>query len=165
MKTEICQFCLRSGILCSKCKDRVERGEISQTDLKIAKMLISLEEKFPSLQDIYFYKAIESDGILAIIVREQDIQKFLNYSGRIRRFLEKKIEKRIRILGHNSDDRKFLEDLFAPSRILAINKIWLPDGTTMTRVILRRKIRINLNALEEIANKIQGISLRIEFAD
>ncbi len=55
-----------------------------------------------------------------------------------------------------------------PLNILTINTIWLPDGTTETRVILKRKrglqLPFDLNALKEIAKKVRKIVLRIEFA-
>jgi len=67
------------------------------------------------------------------------------------------------------DDRKFLEDLFVPFSILTINTIWLPDGTTETRVILKRKrgaqLPMDLKALKEIASKVRKMSLRVEIAD
>ena len=56
-------------------------------------------------------------------------------------------------------ERKFLEDLFVPLSILTINKIWLPDGTTETRVILnrgRRKRIPNVKAAKETAQKTSG---------
>ena len=166
MKTELCQFCLRSGILCSKCKKKVEKGEISQLDLEIARLLLSIEDKYPSLQDVYFHKSIDADNVLAILVKRGDIAKMLSYGGKIIKVLEKKTKKSVRLLEHNTDERKFLEDLFAPLSILTINKIWLPDGTTETKVILKRKrTLLNVNALKEIARKVQGITLRIEFAD
>ncbi|MFB0522878.1 MAG: transcription elongation factor NusA, partial [Candidatus Bathyarchaeia archaeon] len=60
------------------------------------------------------------------------------------------------------------EDLFAPLSIITINTIWLPDGTTETRVILRRRGRrsppIRVDALKEIAQKVRGITIRVEFA-
>ncbi|MGF3521971.1 MAG: hypothetical protein ACQXXJ_02605, partial [Candidatus Bathyarchaeia archaeon] len=64
---------------------------------------------------------------------------------------------------------KFLEDLFMPLSILTINTIWLPDGTTETRVILRRKrgsqLPFDLKALKEIAHAVRKMTLRVEFAD
>jgi hypothetical protein len=66
------------------------------------------------------------------------------------------------------DERKFLEDLFAPLSIITINTIWLPDGTQETRVILRRRGRkppLNLEAMKQLAQKVRGITLRVEFAD
>jgi hypothetical protein len=63
-----------------------------------------------------------------------------------------------------------LEDLSAPLSIVTINTIWLPDGTTETRVILRRRRRdsrlpFNVKALKEIARKVRNMTLRVEFAD
>jgi len=169
VKAELCQFCLKSGILCSKCQEKVRKGEISETDLKIARLLLSLEEKYPPLQDVYFHKAVEADGILAILVERGDVAKMLSYGGKITKILSQKTGKKIRVLEYNSDERKFLEDLFAPLNIITINKIWLPDGTTETRVILKKKgrgkPRINIDAIKEIAKKIQGMTLRVEFSD
>jgi len=75
----------------------------------------------------------------------------------------------VRVLEYGVDDRKFLEDLFLPLNILTINTIWLPDGSTETRVILRRKrgaqMPFDLKALKEIALKVKKMSLRVEFAD
>ncbi|MBS7607382.1 MAG: hypothetical protein QW502_01325 [Candidatus Bathyarchaeia archaeon] len=167
MKAELCQFCLRSGILCSKCRAKLERGEVTRLDLEIARLLVSIEDKYPLLQDVYFHGAVEADNILAILVRRGDANKILSYGGKIIRFLEDKTGKSIRILEYNTNERKFLEDLFSPLSILTINKIWLPDGTVETRVILkgRKKSSLNVNAMREIAKRVRGITLRVEFAD
>jgi hypothetical protein len=39
---------LKSGILCPKCSEKVKSGEITDSDLKIARVLLSLEESYPS---------------------------------------------------------------------------------------------------------------------
>ncbi|HDO41523.1 MAG TPA: hypothetical protein ENH03_01285 [Candidatus Bathyarchaeota archaeon] len=164
MKAELCQFCLRSGILCSRCRAKLERGEVTQLDLEVARLLVSIEDKYPLLQDVFFHKAVEADNVLAILVGRGDAGKILSYGGRIIRFLESKVGKDVRILEYNTSERKFLEDLFAPLTILTINKIWLPDGTVETKVILKgSRRRINIDAMREIAKKIRGITLRVEF--
>ena len=169
MKAELCQFCLKSGILCPKCREKVRKGEVTRTDLKVARLLVSLEEKYPPLQDVYFHKSVEAGGVLAIIVGKGDIARMLSYGGKIIKDLERETNKKIRVLEHNSDERKFLEDLFAPMSILTINKIWLPDGTTETRVVLKRRGRmrppVKMKSLRSIAKKLYGMSLRVEFAD
>ncbi|HUT16813.1 MAG TPA: transcription elongation factor NusA, partial [Acidobacteriota bacterium] len=81
MKTELCSFCLKSGILCQKCSAKVKAGEISELDLRIARLLLSLEEKYPSLQNICFYKAVVVDRTLAIIVGHGDVPRLLGYGG------------------------------------------------------------------------------------
>lgn len=167
MKTTLCSFCLKSGILCSKCQSKIKSGEVSETDLKIARLLLSLEATNPTLQDVHFYKAVEADDVLALIVGRGDMSSFLGQGRKITKFLEEKIGKTIRILEESVDDRKFLEDLFAPLSIITINTIWLPDGTTETRVILRKRGRtpppIMVKAMKEIAKKVRNITLRVEF--
>ena len=167
MKTELCSYCLKSGILCHKCSAKVKTGEISEIDLRIARLLLSLEEKYPALQNVSFYRAVEADRTLAIVVGHGDVPRLLGYSGKIMRALGKETGKSIRILEYGVDDRKFLEDLFMPLSILTINTIWLPDGTTETRVILKKRrgspMPFDAKALKEIARKVRKISLRVEF--
>jgi len=164
----VCHFCLKSGILCSKCQTKLRLGEITKTDLEIGRLLMSLESNYPTLQDIYFYKAIEHDDILALVVGRGDVARLLSYGGKILRAVRNKSGKTVRVLEYGVDDRKFLEDLFAPFSILTINTIWLPDGTTETRVILRKRGRrtphFNIEALKQIAQKARGMTLRVEFS-
>ena len=169
MRTELCSFCLKSGILCQKCSAKVKSGEISELDLKIARLLLSLEGKYPSLQNVCFYKAVGVGKTLAIIVGHGDVPRLLGYGGKIIKALGEETRKSVRVLEYGVDDRKFLEDLFMPLNILTINTIWLPDGTTETRVILKRKrgsqLPFDLKALKEVAYKVRKMSLRVEFAD
>jgi transcription antitermination factor NusA-like protein len=165
----LCSFCLKSGILCQKCLAKVKSGEISELDLKVARLLMSLEEKYPSIQNVYFHKAIDADGTLAIVVGPGDVPRLLGYGGKIVRALGDETRKNVRILETGVDDRKFLEDLFAPLSIMTINTIWLPDGSTETRVILRRRRggrgTFDAKALKDIASRVRNITLRIEYAD
>lgn len=168
MKTKLCSFCLKSGVLCQRCSAKVKSGEISDLDLKIARLLLSLENRYPSLQNIYFHKAIDAGKTLAVIVGNGDVPRLLGGGGKIIKALSGETGKSIRVLEHGVDDRKFLEDLFTPYSILTINTIWLPDGTTETRVILKKKHGsqppFDLKALKEIARKVRNMTLRIEFA-
>ncbi len=156
-------------MLCQKCSAKVKAGEISEVDLKIARLLLSLEEKYPSLQNVCFYKAVDVEKTLAIIVGHGDVPKLLGYSGKIVKTIGDETGKNVKVLENGVDDRKFLEDLFIPFSILTINTIWLPDGTTETRVILKRKrgaqMPYDLKALKEIASKVRNMSLRVEIAD
>ena len=142
--------------MCQKCSAKVKAGEISQLHLKIARLLLR-SKKHPSLQSLCFYKAVDVEKTLAIIVGHGDVAKLLGYSGKIIKAIGDETGKNIKVLENGVDDRKFLEDLFTPFNILTINTIWLPDGTTETRVILKRKrgaqLPFDLKALKEIAFK------------
>lgn len=169
MKTVLCSFCLKSGMLCQKCLGKLESGEVSKLDLKIARSLLSLEEKYPSLQNVYFHGAVDAGKTLAIVVGLGDVPRLLGFGGKIIKALGEETGKSVRVLEYGVDDRKFLEDLFAPLDILTINTIWLPDGTTETRVILRKRRGsqppFDVKALKEIASKVRNMTLRVEFTD
>ena len=130
---------------------------------------MALEEKYPSLQNVYFHKAVDADRTLAVIVGPGDVPRLLGYGGKIIKALGEEVGRSIRVLEYGVDDRKFLEDLFAPLSIVTINTIWLPDGTTETRVILKKRRGsqppFDVKALQEIARKVRNITLRVEFAD
>jgi len=148
---------------------KVERGEITQLDLEVARSLVSLENEYPMLQEVYFRGALEVNETLVILVRRGDASKILSYGGKIIKALESKFGKNVRILEYNSSERKFIEDLFAPLNVVTINKIWLPDGSVETRVILKgkdkRRRSLNIDVAKEIAKRIKGMTLRVEFAE
>ncbi len=169
VKTVLCSFCLKSGILCQKCSDRVKSGEISENDLKIARLLLQMEGQFQSLQNVHFHRAVDAGKTLAVLVDPGDVPRLLGYGSKIIKTLSEATGKAVRVLENGVDNRKFLEDLFAPLTIVTINTIWLPDGSTETRVILRKRRRgpppFDVKALKEIAQKVRGMTLRVEFAN
>ena len=168
MMMPLCSFCIKSGILCQKCQKKIESGQIGETDIRIAKLLMRLEEKYSSLQKIQFYNAYEVDGVLAIVVGIGDLSAFRENNGKILREIAQNTGKRVRIMEKHGDERKFLEDLFAPAVITTINKIWLPDGTTETRVIMAnrpRRLPVKSRILKKMAKQIRGITLRIAYED
>jgi transcription antitermination factor NusA-like protein len=130
---------------------------------------LSLEEKYPPLQNVYFHRAVEAGKTVAIIVGHGDVPRMLGYGGKIMKTLSEETGKSVRVLEYGVDDREFLEDLFAPLSIVTINTIWLPDGSTETRVILKRRPGslppFDIKALKEIATKVRNLTLRVEFAD
>jgi transcription antitermination factor NusA-like protein len=118
---------------------------------------------------VYFHGAVDAGKTLAIVVGLGDVPRLLGFGGKIIKALGEETGKSVRVLEYGVDDRKFLEDLFAPLGILTINTIWLPDGTTETRVILRKRRGsqppFDVKALKEIASKVRNMTLRVEFTD
>jgi transcription antitermination factor NusA-like protein len=166
VKTPLCNICIRSGILCPRCQEKITSGETSETDIRIARILLSLEDKHTCLQKIDFYKAYEADNVLAIIVGSGDSKHFHGEGRNIIRDIAEKTGKRIRVFENRGNPRAFLEELFAPVAITTINKIWLPDGTQETRVVLpgrSRRLPLRSEVMKELAKEIKGITLRIAF--
>jgi len=168
VKTELCSFCVKSGILCPKCQERLDKGRVTQLDLNVIRLLSELEKRYPMLQEVRFHKAVEVGETLAIMVDRRDIGKIVDEEGTVLRAIgEQTGAKKIKILGYGGDDRHFLEELLAPLSILTINTVWLPDGSKETKAILQgrtpRYMPVDLEAVKQMAKEIQGITLRIEF--
>jgi len=167
VKTILDAFCIKSGILCRKCQEKIEKGQITNLDLKIIRLLSDLEKSNPALQDLTYHKAVETDGTLAILVNRRDMGKMLSGGAKPVHAISDALGKKVKILGYGGDDRQFLEDLFSPLSILTLNTIWIPDGSTETKVILTgrepRRMPVDPEVVKRLAKELRSMTLRIEF--
>jgi transcription antitermination factor NusA-like protein len=167
VKTILDAFCVKSGILCRRCEEKLEKGQITELDLKVIQRMVELEKEHPVLQDVTYHRSVEADGMLAVLVDRRDVPKLLGGGAKIVKDLGETFGKRVKLISYGGDDREFLEDLFSPLSILTINTIWIPDGSTETKVILTgrqpRKMPVDLDKVKTIAQELKGMTLRIEF--
>ena len=165
MKTELCHFCLKTGVLCSRCEEKVRKGEVSPSYMKIARLLLELEAKgFGALEETRLLNVAEVGDILVLVFDRGDLVRLKPIKGRLARTLEEKLGKRVHIMEGGVDERAFLEQLFWPSTLLTINKVWLPDDSVETKVLLKgRRPWAEVGKLVEVARRLRGLSLRVEF--
>jgi transcription antitermination factor NusA-like protein len=167
VKTILDAFCVKSGILCRKCQERIEKGQITDLDLKIIRLLTELEKGNPLLQDVTYHKAVEAENNVVILVDRRDMSKVLAGGAKTVHAISDSLGKKVKILSYGGDDRQFLEDLLSPMSILTLNTIWIPDGTTETKVILSgrepRRMPVELDLVKGLAKQLRNMSLRIEF--
>jgi transcription antitermination factor NusA-like protein len=104
---------------------------------------------------------------MAILVDRKDLPKLLGGGARVVKDLGETFGKRVKLISYGGDDREFLEDLFSPLSILTINTIWIPDGSTETKVILTgrrpKKMPVDFDVVRKIAQELKGMTLRVEF--
>lgn len=166
MKTPICTFDAKSGILCPKCESKLRSGHLTQADVELSKRLVKLSERIPDLRDATLLRGLEVDGDYVLVVPAADSIRLRRDLTLIKR-LEDDLERKIWILEAETTDRKALEDLFYPVRILTVNTVWLPDGSKLTKAIIpgRRTERfpMNLDKIKKIVKLVRGIELLIEF--
>ncbi len=167
VKTILDAFCVKSGILCRRCEEKLEKGQITELDLKVIQRIVELEKDNPVLQDVTFHRAVEADGLMAVLVDKKDMPRLLGGGAKIVKDLGETFGKRIKLISYGGDDREFLEDLFSPLSILTINTVWIPDGSTETKVILTgrqpRNMPVDLDKVRKIAQELKGMTLRTEF--
>jgi transcription antitermination factor NusA-like protein len=167
VKTILDAFCVKSGILCRKCQEKLDKGQITDLDLKIIRLLTELEKENPTLQDVTYHKAVEAENNIVILVDRRDMAKMLSGGAKTVHAISDSLGKKVKILSYGGDDRQFLEDLFSPMSILTLNTIWIPDGSTETKVILSgrepRRMPVDLESVKGPAKQLRNMSLRIEF--
>ncbi len=167
MQTQLCEFCLKSGMFCSKCQTKIKTGAVSSDYIDVAKKLIAMEGKNQFLQSVTLDNVVDAGGFLVLVVGKGDAAKFYANPQPVRD-LGDALNKKVVVLEAGMNDRKFLEDLFAGQQIVTINIIWLPDGSTETRVVLnsrgaKRLSKKRIQALTEIAKRVRKMDLRVEY--
>ena len=167
VKTILDAFCVKSGILCRRCEEKLEKGQITELDLKVIQRMVELEKEHPVLAEVTYHRSVEADGTMAVLVDRRDLPRLLGGGAKVIKDLGDTFGKRVKLISYGGDDREFLEDLFSPLSILTINTIWIPDGSTETKVILTgrqpRKMPVDLDVVKTIAKDLKGMTLRVEF--
>lgn len=166
MEFPICSFDLRTGVLCPKCERKLQTGEITQLDIKVMQVLSEVERLMPQLSSTTYVKSVEHNGNVYIVFNDGDLSK-LNpaQQAAVRKKISEAMNMRVKLLENSRDPYVFIQKLLAPARIAAINKIWLPDQTEETRVVLEdeRSLRIDPAAAALLVDTIKGLKIRLGF--
>lgn len=166
IKIPICTFDAKTGILCSKCQSKLTSGQISTADIQVSRALVKQAEKMSELNKITLLRSFQVDRNFVLEVEQTDAALFRS-KPEIMASLEATLNGKVWIMGASNSDRRFLEDLFYPIRILTVNTVWLPDGSKLTKVIIpgRRVERLlgEIEALKSVVKSVRGIELTVEF--
>jgi len=162
-----CQTCVNSGFLCNSCEQKLDNGELTEFELDLAKGLLTLEEqeKFNFLKDISFYKAIDFEDVVILVLGRKDklriTQDLINW---IKETYE--IDELIFIEKTNKP-RPVIEALIAPSKLISLNEIFLATGDIEFKAVIRsqdkEEILFTKEELEDLVVELIGKVTRIEF--
>jgi len=155
-------------MLCSKCQEKVRSGEVNDLYMKVAQFLLDIEGQYSKLQKARLDRVIDVGGFLVLVVGRGDRNRFMGDGGKLTRDVRDNFRRRVLVIEEGLSDRGFLEDLFSTQHIVTINIIWLPDGSTETRVVLqgrgaRRLSKKRMRALTNIAKRVRNMDLRVEY--
>ena len=149
MKFPICTFCLKTGVLCVRCQEKLARGEVTELDLRVAKVFLELENRFPILKDIQYHKAFQHDNFTVILISGAG-NTLKPLWLRIARALGEKLGGEVRIVEKTSNLKLLVEQVITPCRLLGVNTLWLPDGTEENTIRVPRFDRRRLPARQEV---------------
>ncbi len=165
IKLPICAFDAKTGILCAKCESKLRSGEIQPADVDASKALIHLADRVSELNKVSLKRAFESGGNYVLEFEPGDLQH-LRANPALFAELEGALKGKVWVVGAGESDRKFLEDVFFPAKVLTVNTVWLTDGGKRTKVIVpgRRNDRHagDFEKLRDIVKQARGIELLVE---
>ena len=166
MKTPICSFDAKTGTLCSKCEDKLRSGHLTQADVECAVKLVKIAERDQEINKFTMINAYHVNGDIVLILQRSDLS-VLRSNVELSRKIEQQFENKVWFVEAEATDKRFLENLFFPARILTINLIWLPDGSKLTKVIVAAKdgqvSGINVEQIQKITKAVKNIDLLVDF--
>lgn len=169
MKIPLDIICVRSGILCPRCRKVIEGGEHTEIEVEVMRYLLELENdaNFRFLRNATYVKSYKADSMLIVIL---DIQESIPRPVIIRlsKALEEKLGIRIRIIQKTSDPKSFISQLISPARIQGIDSVWTPDGSVQHIVRIPRSdaklLPLKTNVIENLLTSIYNEVYRVKIS-
>jgi transcription antitermination factor NusA-like protein len=165
LKTPICSFDAKTGVLCAGCEAKLEAGQLSPTEIEIAIKLTRLAELEHEVDTLSMISAAKSGLDSVLFLKGSDIS-FLRSNPQLLKKVEAEVGGTVWFVEAQATGRRFIENLFFPSKVLNMNFFWLPDGKKLTRVLIDRKDPKNefkTTRILDIAKDLRNVDLIIEY--
>ncbi|HJU34365.1 MAG TPA: hypothetical protein VJ695_04505 [Nitrososphaera sp.] len=167
MKTPICSFDAKSGVLCRTCEAKLKAGNITQDDIDASIKLIGLADRNQEINKFTLVRGTRVNGDYVLVLRGHDLS-VLRGNDEIATKIEKQMGQKVWFVETEASDRRFIENLFHPNKVLSVNFFWLPESNKLTKVIVAdndKKAQVNLDKVQKIAKAVRNIELLVEFKD
>ena len=167
MKTPICSFDAKSGVLCRTCEAKLKSGSITQDDIDAAKKLINLADRNQEINKFTLVRGTRVNGDFVLVLRGQDVS-VLRGNQELTSKIEKEMGEKVWVVEAEASDRRFIETLFHPIKVLSVNFFWLPEANKLTKVVVAddgKNAQLNLEKVQKIAKAVRNIELLIEFTN
>ena len=168
MRTPICSFDAKTGILCSKCESKLKTGHLSVGDIEASIKLTRLAEKNNIIDKFTLVGAYQIEEKLVLILPTADISTLRSDNDLLNK-IKKEFNNNVWFVESGATERRFIENLIFPIKISSINLVWLPDGNKLTKIIVSNKKnqhkKVDMNNVTKIAKEIKNIELLIEYTD
>lgn len=166
MKLPICTFDAKNAVLCPQCEGRVESGELTKADVDASIALARIGKTANELENFTLYSCKEFDGNYVLSLAKNDIMA-IRQSRTLYRLLQDQFKGKIWLVEAEENDKRFIEDLFFPTKILSINSVWAPGGIQKTKAVVSGKwtprFPIDTEKVVQIVKNARNLDIEIEF--
>ena len=163
----ICGFDAKNAVLCPQCEGKVETGELTKADVNASILLAKIAKSNKEIETFSLYSCKEFQGNFILTLAKNDIMK-IRQSRTLYRLLQDQFKEKIWLVEADETDKKFIEDLFFPTKILAINAVWA-EGIKKTKAVVSgkwtSKFPIDTKKVIEIVKNTRNLDIEIEFED
>jgi transcription antitermination factor NusA-like protein len=168
MKLPICGFDAKNAVLCPQCERKVDAGELTQADVDASIILAKIAKSNNEIENFTLYSCKEFEGNFVLSLAKNDIMR-IRQSRTIYRLLQDQFKGKIWLVEADETDKKFIEDLFFPTKILSINSVWAIGGIQKTKAVVSGKwttrFPIDTEKVVQIVKNARNLDIEIEFED
>ncbi len=168
MKLPICGFDAKNSVLCPQCEKKIESGELTKADAEASINLAKIAKLNKEIANFTLYSCKEFDGNFILSLAKNNIM-VIRQSRTLYRTLQDQFKGKIWLVEADETDKRFIEDLFFPTKILSINAVWAPGGVQKTKAIVlgkwTRKFPIDTEKVVQIVKDARNLDIEIEFED
>ncbi len=168
MKLPICGFDAKNSVLCLQCEKKVDVGEITQTDVDASIILAKIGKTDKVVERFTLHSCKEFDGNFVLSLAKNDIMG-IRQSRTIYRLLQEQFKGKIWLVEAEETDKKFIEDLFFPTKILSFKSVWALGEVQKTKAIVTGKwtqrFPIDTEKVVQIVKNARNLDIEIEFED
>ncbi len=122
MKTPLCEACLATNSFCNSCQRKLDAGEVTHTELEIARALRS--ENLPDQAG--FERALElKDAVLIFTLTPAAV---IGRQGKTVKAIAKALGKKVKIIDEAATANAKLAEVLLPARVLGVNTVFKSGG-------------------------------------
>lgn len=140
-------------------------GSLSQDDVDASIKLIRLADRNQEINKFTLVRGTRVNGDFILVLRGHDISA-IRSDVELANKIEKEMGQKVWFVETEASDRRFIESLFHPMKVLSVNFFWLPESNKLTKVIIAgdaESAEIDLEKIQRIAKAVRNIELLVEF--
>ncbi len=168
MKLPICNFDAKNSILCPQCESKVDSGELTQADVDAAIKLAKIAKDNRIVDEFSLSGCKEIEGDFILYLDKDDILT-IRQSRILYRVIQDSFSGKVWLVETKENDKKFIEDLLFPTKVLSINSVWAPGGIQKTKAVISGRwtprFPINIDKVIQIVKNVRNLDIEIEFEE